>query len=332
MTRSDPYSKCLVLNVSLETCDAPPTSMCQLLRLGASVVRCIQAAQRHGHVVIVTESDEHWVRGTAELLLPSPAVACLKNIDVVSSRERFGKVFPGQKVCWQIAAFSYVTNRHLLCGGVAGSENDPEALDGRGGGRRGEASNEALNGDNNRSRGRGLDGGGTGGHDARSRTGEHNRGAGMVVAVTTASRAGDDKSAMRTLRDHHPNIVAKTVSLIKAPTPQELRKQLDLLSDNFAWMFGHPRDASPSPVSTPQLVASTLSTISPQKAKNADVAGDDDAATNTTEGYNSVAEDEEERSPGVRGAGLDAGEDQANGCGQTAVLHRSSPRSLGEGE
>ena len=83
-------------------------------QVGTSVVRCVQAARRHGPVVIVTESDETWVRGTAELLLPGSAAACLQNVEVVSSRGRFGTDFPCQPACWQIAAFSYVTNRYLL--------------------------------------------------------------------------------------------------------------------------------------------------------------------------------------------------------------------------
>lgn len=246
----------------------------QLLMVGASVVRCVQAAQRHGPVVIVTESDENWVRGTAELLLPGSSASCLKNVEIVSSRERFGADFPGQPACWHIASFSYVTNRHLLSAaaavvaaaaagapasvGTATAEKfeEGEAEMGGGGVLRGaEAGAEAEAGAGLREQGSGNTGAiiaddadGAAGvgvplprtPPATASDGDvaAERGLGTVVAVATAPRAWQDKSATRTLREHHPKIVAKTVSLIKCPSPLELRNQLDLLSESFDLLFG----------------------------------------------------------------------------------------------
>lgn len=298
------------------SCLSPELRIAQLLKLGASVVRCVQAAQRHGPVVIVTESDEHWVRGTAELLLPGPAVAYLRDIEVVSSRERFGRQFPEQRACWQIASFSYVTTRHFV--NVESPHRHHEGTSGI-----------SRDGGSNQAGGRYGSGGGKG-HAV-----ERQRAEGTIVAVTTASRAGEDKSAMRTLRDHHPRIVAKTVSLIKAPTPQELRKQLDLLSDNFPWMFGYPRQGSTASVPAPDLMASTL-TISPEKAKRGDGGNDDDARTNTTEGDISLTEEEEDQSSMAArreggGGGKGRGGGGRDGCergdrGVRAVTERTRER------
>lgn len=244
--------------------------------MGASVVRCIRAAQRHGPVVIVTESDERWVRGTAELLLPSDAAACLQSVEVVSSRARFGKDFPGSPACWQIAAFSYVTNRHLLSSAAwdgigfggggpttpldskasAHSKNSSACSSTIGCGRRDvdwedcrtaeECSRGSCVGNGMRN-GSVVDG--TGNRSLRNAGRRELRGGacpstregglGTLVAVSTSPRAWEDKSAARTLREHHPQINAKTVSLLKSPSPKELRSQLDLLSDNFELMFGH---------------------------------------------------------------------------------------------
>lgn len=345
----------------------------ELLKVGTSVVRCVQAARRHGPVVIVTESDENWVRGTAELLLPGSAAACLQNVEVVSSRGRFGTDFPCQPACWQIAAFSYVTNRYLLSpaaaaevglglgpgtgdaktatttkgevlakgattkgaatkGGVTDDAVTKEAMmmakdvetavvvtkddvptkdvlsigtavataatkttttktstataaTGTGGGgsearQKGHGGGGVEGGDGGGGGGVGVcvgddadgaaggavpprgggkgdsEGGdgdsssnGSGSSDSGGRSGdggmdgasaERNWGRGTLIAVSTAPRVWEDKSATSTLREHHPKIVAKTVSLIKAPTPLELRKQLDLLAENFGLMFGHP--------------------------------------------------------------------------------------------
>lgn len=220
----------------------------------------------------MTESDEHWVRGTAELLLPGPAATLLKGVEVVCSKQRFGKEFPGQKACWQIAAFSYVTNRHLLGAGRGGGA---VGVDGGAGGGREQHGMYHTSGVPERSGRDFVEGsGGAGGVIGSDRIGNGNGNngcgdilkggcdAGAIVAVTTETHAREDKSAMRTLRDHHPRIVVKTVSLIRTPTPQELSKQLDLLSGSFAWMFGHPRRAPTSSVpSIPPSIASSGNTV-----------------------------------------------------------------------
>lgn len=249
------------------------------------MVRCVRAAQRYGPVIIVTESNEKWVRCTAELVFPGAAAECLRQVEVLSSKERFAQEFPGEPGCWQIAAFSYVTNRHLLgteipAGGAgAGARADADA-DGvrssaahtqkKGGGGGGGGANEIIVADATaqhdgvRLRDAAADGEMlvearvTGGTRGGGRAGTDGNGAvvrrrrrkvaaaatdeniGMLVAISTSSRAKEDKLAMRTLRDHHPKVVGKTVALIKRPTAKELRGQLDLLSSSFASLFGHP--------------------------------------------------------------------------------------------
>lgn len=253
--------------------------------VGASVVRCIQAAQRHGPVVIVTDSDENWVRDTAKLLSPGSWGSCLKGIEIVSSRERFGADFPGQPACWHIAAFSYVTNRHLLAENAsAGLRRDVE----------GEEEDEYCEKRDESIKGAGVDvngcgdeddgkngeaGGCKGDHEAAGEifsveardteppassagaTAKCGHGRGTLVAVATAPRAWQDKSATRTLREHHPDIAAKTVSLIEGPSPLELKNQLDLLSKNFELMFGYRRDSRPAPAPVPLPLPATRCTV-----------------------------------------------------------------------
>ena len=275
----------------------PSLFQTQLLKVGQSVVRLVRAAQRYGPVVIVTDSHERWVRGTAALLLPGgSAAACLENVEIVSTRERFGGDFPDQPSCWQIAAFSYVTNRHLLSadavarvkrsGTAAAATAATKSGGGDGGGATVAAKGSGEGSAHDASSGGGAEapaaeggsggGSGVGGHRRRRRR-RHRRGGsggsssgssigdgaalavggvGTLIAVATSSRAAEDKSAAQTLREHHPNIVAKTVALMEKPTPLELKKQLDLLADKFELMLGHtsppqtPSTASPSPSSS----------------------------------------------------------------------------------
>ncbi|CAN0031855.1 unnamed protein product, partial [Ectocarpus sp. 4 AP-2014] len=346
----------------------------QLLNVGQSVARLVSAAQRHGPVVIVTDSHEGWVRGTAELLLPGgAAAACLENVEVVSSRDRFAKDFPDQPACWQIAAFSYVTNRHLLSrgatdrfrranaaataaaaaaaaaasgggteGGRSGGTAGREAAEGGGGGktveeREGSADAGAaccataaaaaaasasggagpgrVAGASRRRRHRRRvsfssstssssskssgSGGGRGDGHVRFST----RRGGTLIAVATAPKHSEDKAAALTLREHHPNVVAKTVSLMEGPTPLELKNQLDLLADKFRLMFGHASSSPerPDSVPAPASAASTRAPVSSPKVRRREGGGalsddgDDDDLT-------SEDDDDDDGSLPLRGA------------------------------
>ncbi len=230
----------------------------------------MKAAKRHGPVVVVTESNERWVRDTAALLLPGgSAVACLDNVEIVSSRERFGQDFPDSPTCWQIAAFSYVTNRHLLspsavarvqlaaaadaAGAGAASLQGSSSRGGGGGGAQGATAAAATSGgavhascgesSDSRRRRRSLVRGSSSSSGSASV-----KGLGTLIAVSTAPRSPDDRAAALTLREHHTNIFAKTVSLTEAPTPLELKDQLDLLAEKLELMFGHapPQRSEPS--------------------------------------------------------------------------------------
>ncbi|CAM9451257.1 unnamed protein product [Ectocarpus sp. 6 AP-2014] len=322
----------------------------QLLNVGQSVVRLVRAAQRHGPVVIVTDSHEGWVRGTAELLLPGgAAAACLENVEVVSSRDRFAKDFPDQPACWQIAAFSYVTNRHLLSRGAtdrfrranaaataatAAAAAAAAAASGCGveGGRsRGTARRKAAEGGDggktvegregsadvgtagcataaaaaaaSASGGAGAgrvagasrrrrhrrrvsfsssttsssknSGSGSGGGRGDGHVRVSTRRGGTLIAVATAPKHSEDKAAALTLREHHPNVVAKTVSLMEGPTPLELKNQLDLLADKFRLMFGHASSSLERPDSAPApaAAASTREPVSSPKVRRREGGG-----------------------------------------------------------
>ncbi|CAN0019286.1 unnamed protein product [Ectocarpus sp. 12 AP-2014] len=350
----------------------------QLLNVGQSVVRLVRAAQRHGPVVIVTDSHEGWVRGTAELLLPGgAAAACLENVEVVSSRDRFAKDFPDQPACWQIAAFSYVTNRHLLSrgatdrfrranaaaanaaaaaaaaaaasgGGVEGGRSGgtagrgaaegggdgktveeregsadvgtaccataaaaaaASASGGAGAGRVAGASrrrrhrrrvsfSSSTASSSSKSSGSGSGGGRGDGHVRVS-----TRRGGTLIAVATAPKHSEDKAAALTLREHHPNVVAKTVSLMEGPTPLELKNQLDLLADKFRLMFGHASSSPERPDSAPApgAAAPTRAPVSSPNVRRREGGGalsddgDDDDST-------SEDDDDDDGSLQLRGA------------------------------
>lgn len=80
-------------NSQLETETSPP------------VCSCLHTHQ----VIIITNSDEGWVKYSAEKYCPSllPVVAKYR---VVSARTRYEKFYPGQPLCWKAAAFAHEVN------------------------------------------------------------------------------------------------------------------------------------------------------------------------------------------------------------------------------
>jgi len=66
-------------------------------------------ASKYGEVIIITNSDEGWVKYSAEKYCPSllPVVAKYR---VISARTRYEKFYPGQPLCWKAAAFAHEVN------------------------------------------------------------------------------------------------------------------------------------------------------------------------------------------------------------------------------
>ena len=60
-------------------------------------------------VIVITNSDEGWVKFSAERFVPY-LVPVMENYRVVSARTRYEKFYPGQPLCWKAAAFAHEVN------------------------------------------------------------------------------------------------------------------------------------------------------------------------------------------------------------------------------
>jgi hypothetical protein len=65
-------------------------------------------------VIIITNSDDGWVKYSAERYLPG-LLPILENYRIVSARTRYEKFYPNQPLCWKAAAFAHEANEHF-CG------------------------------------------------------------------------------------------------------------------------------------------------------------------------------------------------------------------------
>jgi hypothetical protein len=60
-------------------------------------------------VIIITNSDEGWVKFSAEKYCPS-LLPVISKYRVISARTRYEKFYPGQPLCWKAAAFAHEVN------------------------------------------------------------------------------------------------------------------------------------------------------------------------------------------------------------------------------
>jgi hypothetical protein len=60
-------------------------------------------------VIIITNSDEGWVKFSAERFVPN-LVSVIDKYRIVSARTRYERFYPNQPLCWKAAAFAHEVN------------------------------------------------------------------------------------------------------------------------------------------------------------------------------------------------------------------------------
>lgn len=63
----------------------------------------------HQKVIIITNSDDGWVKFSAERFVPN-LVPVVEKYRIVSARTRYERFYPGQPLCWKAAAFAHEVN------------------------------------------------------------------------------------------------------------------------------------------------------------------------------------------------------------------------------
>lgn len=71
--------------------------------------RCLREAENYGEVIIITNSDEGWVKYSAERFVPR-LLPVIENYKVVSARTRYERFYPQSSLCWKAAAFAHEVN------------------------------------------------------------------------------------------------------------------------------------------------------------------------------------------------------------------------------
>jgi len=74
-----------------------------------SAERCLTEASKFGEVLIITNSDEGWVKYSCERYCPK-LLPVIQKYKIVSARTRYERFYPGQPLCWKAAAFAHEVN------------------------------------------------------------------------------------------------------------------------------------------------------------------------------------------------------------------------------
>lgn len=77
--------------------------------VGKCAEKCLNAAAKHGEVIIITNSDDGWVKFSAERFVPK-LLPCLEQFRIISARTRYERFYPNQPLCWKAAAFAHEVN------------------------------------------------------------------------------------------------------------------------------------------------------------------------------------------------------------------------------
>ena len=71
--------------------------------------KCLYEAAKYGEVILITNSDDGWVKFSAERFVPR-LLPCLERFRIISARTRYERFYPNQPLCWKAAAFAHEVN------------------------------------------------------------------------------------------------------------------------------------------------------------------------------------------------------------------------------
>ncbi len=77
--------------------------------IGRVAAECLETAAQYGEVIIITNSDDGWVKYSAERYVPN-LLPILPKYRIVSARTAYEQYYPGQPLCWKAAAFAHEVN------------------------------------------------------------------------------------------------------------------------------------------------------------------------------------------------------------------------------
>jgi len=215
--------------------DSPPPSPTQhaeiesaMRALEASVVSLLQLAVQYGHVNVVTNAEHGWVQLSAQKFMPR-VVPLLSHpsIHVISARSTFEPAHPDAPLKWKYFAF------HERLSTVFGGVSEGSWMS----------------------------------SVSSSRVVTEGVGAGAVANIVSFGDSHVEREAIRAVTRGVGGCRTKSVKFSERSSAEQLRRQVELVSNCFHYIAAHDADldlqltvtlnAPPSPSSQPQAPASS---------------------------------------------------------------------------
>jgi hypothetical protein len=181
--------------------------------------KCLAAAAKYGQVLIITNSDEGWVKFSAERYMPS-IVPVLDRYKIVSARTGYEEFYPGRPLCWKAAAFAHEVNETFLeleeaMAGLTSTDVSSDGSD------LGEYSKTFYRNKKKYSRAR---------NNAMERFGARE--------VISFGDSMEERTAVKIV-SNQLNAMPKSVMFIASPSPEQLIGQLAMMTGHMRYICEH---------------------------------------------------------------------------------------------
>lgn len=177
--------------------------------------RCLKEAERYGEVIIITNSDEGWVKYSAERFVPR-LLPVIENYKVISARTRYERFYPQSSLCWKAAAFAHEVNELFEIHGAYSDSSSDKSYDSLALTDVSSASDDSLNPSN------------SAGFSLRPSRRE----------IVSFGDGMEERTAVRIVAEQLTS-VPKSVMFLQSPTPVQIIGQLLMLTNHMKYVCHH---------------------------------------------------------------------------------------------
>ena len=163
-------------------------------------------------MIIITNSDEGWVKYSAERYVPN-MVPIIEKYRIVSARTRYERFYPNQPLCWKAAAFAHEVNEIYECSDMTMDCDDDlghsiVSMD----------STDVSSADES-----------TLGSEGRK---------GPVKEIISFGDSMEERTAVRIVSGQL-SAIPKSVMFVPSPTPMEIIGQLNMVTNHMKFVCRH---------------------------------------------------------------------------------------------
>jgi len=203
-------------NYQIENIKELPLDVQELFHeLALCAERCLKEAEKYGEVIIITNSDEGWVKYSAERFVPR-LLPVIEKYKIISARTRYERFYPQSSLCWKAAAFAHEVNELFEMNGAYSDSSSDKSYDSLTLTDVSSASEDSLNPRNS----------------ARFSTRPSRR------EIVSFGDGMEERTAVRIVAEQL-TAIPKSVMFLNSPTPVQIIGQLLMLTNHMMYVCQH---------------------------------------------------------------------------------------------